>query len=297
MLQVTPELACYLPILSTFGWNGGFRDDTRPPGLRQGTTVFVHTNMDVEQLSDHKLMTPSGMGLLVCGAGSHPSCHLGVQEGMCQQGVNLNQYAGPGSHIRWHSDDEPLFGPQYSPMLIISLSLGNSVVFKVRRRAPGEVPSSIRLDHGDVLVTDGLAQSECGHRTASGLQGPPLRLVHYQAWWVVFSQRVRKVQSSQVPVGWERGKRNGPLVNPGVCPSGQHLDSHWEGASSQSSASIPLGGVPPLSGSCSLGREDGVGDCHDVANFPGKCPFISLFLGKLYAFFFKRFWFLKFVYG
>ena len=37
-------------------------------------------------------------------------------------GVNLNQYAGPGSHIRWHSGNEPLFGPQYSPKLIISLS-------------------------------------------------------------------------------------------------------------------------------------------------------------------------------
>ena len=34
--------------------------------------------MDMEQLSDHKLTTPSGMGLLVCGAGSHPSYHLGV---------------------------------------------------------------------------------------------------------------------------------------------------------------------------------------------------------------------------
>ena len=26
--------------------------------------------------------------------------------------------------------------------------------FMVRRRAPGNVPSSIRLDHGDVLVMD-----------------------------------------------------------------------------------------------------------------------------------------------
>ena len=53
-------------------------DHTRLPGLRQGTTVCVHTSMDVEQPSDHKLMTPSGMGLLVCGAGSHSSCHPGV---------------------------------------------------------------------------------------------------------------------------------------------------------------------------------------------------------------------------
>ena len=71
--------------------------------------------------------------------------------------MNLNQYAGPGSFfVRWHCDSEPLFGPQNFPKLIVSLSLGNSVEFMVRRRASGNVPSSIRLDHGDVLVMDGL---------------------------------------------------------------------------------------------------------------------------------------------
>ena len=64
--------------------------------------------------------------------------------------MNLNQYAGPGSFIRWHSDNEPLFGPQNSPKLIVILSLGNFVEFMVRRRASGNFPSSIRLDHGDV---------------------------------------------------------------------------------------------------------------------------------------------------
>ena len=57
-------------------------------------------------------------------------------------GVNLNQYAGSGSFIRWHSDNEPLFGPRNLPKLIVSLSLGNSVEFMVRRRASGNVPSS-----------------------------------------------------------------------------------------------------------------------------------------------------------
>ena len=71
--------------------------------------------------------------------------------------VNMNQYAGPGSLIRWHSDNEPLFRPQNSPKLIVSLSPGNSVEIMVRRRAPGKVPSSIRLDRGDILVMDGLA--------------------------------------------------------------------------------------------------------------------------------------------
>ena len=49
-----------------------------------------------------------------------------------------------------------MFGPQNAPRLIVSMSLGNSVEFKVHRRAPGKVPSSIRLDHGELLVMDGL---------------------------------------------------------------------------------------------------------------------------------------------
>ena len=47
--------------------------------------------------------------------------------------MNLNRCAGSGSFIRWHSDNEPLFGPQNSPKLIVSLSLGNSVEFMVVR--------------------------------------------------------------------------------------------------------------------------------------------------------------------
>ena len=131
--------------------------------------------MDVEQLSDHKLMTPSGMGLLVCGAGSRPFCHPGVAGGKLPTGVNLNRYSGPSSCISWHSDNEPLFGPQNSPKLIVSMSLGNSVEFKVRR-AQGGVPSPITLDHGDLLVMDGSTQSEYVHCTASGLQGPRVDL-------------------------------------------------------------------------------------------------------------------------
>ena len=113
-------------------------------------------SMDVEQLSDRKLMTVSGMGLLVCGAGSHTSCHPGVQGGLSPTGVNLNWYSGSGSCIPWHSDNESLFGPPNQPKLTVSMSLGHSVVFQVRR-VPGDVPSSITLDHGDLLVMDGLS--------------------------------------------------------------------------------------------------------------------------------------------
>ena len=48
----------------------------------------------------------------------------------------------------------------------------------MRRRAPCKVPSSTRLDHGDVLVMDGLAHSEYEHCTASGLQGPRVNLTY-----------------------------------------------------------------------------------------------------------------------
>ena len=33
---------------------------------------------------------------------------------------------------------------------------------------PGDVPSSITLDHGDLLVMDGLAQLEYAHRKVPG---------------------------------------------------------------------------------------------------------------------------------
>ena len=67
-------------------------------------------------------------------------------KGEVPTGLNLNRYSGPSSCIRWHSDNEPLFGPQNAPKLIVSMSLGNSVDFKVRRRGQGKVPSLITLD-------------------------------------------------------------------------------------------------------------------------------------------------------
>ena len=152
-------------------------EHTRPPGLRQGTSVCAHTSMDMEQLSDHKLITPSGMGLLVRGCRVAPFLSPWCGKKDVPTGVNLNQYAGSGSFIRWHSDHEPSFGPQNAPKLIVSMSLGNSVEFKVRR-GQGSVPSLITLDHGDVLVMDGLAQSEYVHCTASGLQGPRFNLTY-----------------------------------------------------------------------------------------------------------------------
>ena len=92
-------------------------------------------------------------------------------------GVNLNHYDGSTSCVCWHSDNESLFGPRDSPKLIVSLSLGNPVEFKVRR-VSDSVTSSITLNHGDVLVMDGSAQSEYLHCTMPGLQFPRVNLTY-----------------------------------------------------------------------------------------------------------------------
>ena len=46
------------------------------------------------------------------------------------------------------------------------------------RRASSDVPSSITVDHGDLLVMDGLAHSKYEHCTVSGLQGPRVNLTY-----------------------------------------------------------------------------------------------------------------------
>ena len=132
-------------------------------------------------------------------------------------GVNLNRYSGSRSCIPWHSDDEPLFGPPSQPELIVSMSIGHSVEFQVRH-TPSDVPSSITLDHGDLLVMDGLPNRSMniarrlGCRVlgltllTAGLHNT-LRPVHLQAWWVVFSQRVcTRFSRAKFPLVGRRGK-------------------------------------------------------------------------------------------
>ena len=178
----------------------------------------------------------------------------------------MNQYAGPGSVIRWHSDNEPLFGPQNAPKLIVTMSLGNSVEFEVRRRASSDVPSSIMLDHGDILVMNGPAQSEYDRCTASGLQGLRVNLTYR---WV--AQHIPSCPLAGVVFCVLPACAQG-LVEPGYRWVGERenkwssfgglvllllilvlLVSTWihirEGALSQWSASMPLDGALPLSGS------------------------------------------------
>ena len=107
-------------------------------------------------------------------------------KGEVPTGVNLNRYAGDGSFIPWHCDNERLFGSPFEPKVIVSMSLGHSVLFKLRRRAPEKTFSQIWLDHGDLLVMDGLTQDEFQHSTASELEGPRVNLTYR---WI--SQHIR----------------------------------------------------------------------------------------------------------
>ena len=94
-----------------------------------------------------------------CADGEMPTC------------ANLNLYGGSGSRVRWHSDNEGLFGKQGESKLIVSMSFGVSALFKWK---PGPSldsdasPSS--LHHGDLLVMDGCCQDEYLHCT-DPLQG------------------------------------------------------------------------------------------------------------------------------
>ena len=87
-----------------------------------------------------------------------------------------------------------------------------------------------------------------------------------------------------------------PFVNPGVCPSGQHLDSHQAGSSSQWAASVLLGGALPLSGSCPLGWGTALATVTTSPIFQG-CVFLfpfCIFLWEQTLLFFPRVWFLGF---
>ena len=52
-----------------------------------------------------------------CADGEMPTC------------ANLNLYGGSGSRVRWHSDNEGLFGKQEEYKLIVSMSFGVSALF------------------------------------------------------------------------------------------------------------------------------------------------------------------------
>ena len=77
-------------------------------------------------------------------------------EGEVPTAANLNLHRGWNSCVGWHPDDEPLFGKCGDAKLIVSVSLGNSALFRWRRQSClDDEGRSCRLGHGDILVMDG----------------------------------------------------------------------------------------------------------------------------------------------
>ena len=217
-------------------------------------------------------------------------------------GVNLNQYSGSRSCIPWHSDNESLFGPPNQPMLIVSMSLGHSVQFQVRRGQYG-VASPIQLYHCDILVMDGPAQSECAHRTVPRVNLTFRRVTQHNATCPPVG-----VVGCVVPLVCARLSRaKFPLVGEGENKWILLLGFQSLGSSSWLTLGFITGGgivtvvgVHPTwrctspRGVLPVGLVDGVGECHDAADLQ-KSIFISffyLFRGKSYVF--SGVWFIIF---
>ena len=95
-----------------------------------------------------------------CAAGDVPTC------------ANLNYCRGLGSCVRWHSDDEVLFGGPRESKLIVSVSVGFSALFRWKPRPSRDCEAdSTWLHHGDLLVMDGRCQDEYLHSTDPRLDG------------------------------------------------------------------------------------------------------------------------------
>ena len=107
-----------------------------------------------------------------------------------------------------------------------------------------------------------------------------LRPVHLQAWLVVYSLRVCKVEPSRVPESWEKGKINGFRCH-SLCFSFWFALGFTTGRSMVTVVGVhptwrctsPRGVVP-------VGLGDGVGDCHDADALQGD----GLFISPLYFF-------------
>ena len=140
---------------------------------------------------------------------------LWCAQGEVPTGVNLNRYAGDGSFIPWHCDNERLFGHPSEPKVIVSMSLGHSVLFKLRRRRP-ENTHSYKFDWIVVtfFVMDGPTQSEYVHSAASELSGPPVNLTFR---WI--SQHIKSCP--QAGTGGARPSDAQDLAEPHSCGRGR----------------------------------------------------------------------------
>ena len=72
--------------------------------------------------------------------------------------------------VAWHSDNEAIFQGMNRNITIVSLSLGTSRLFEVRRKAnkSDRTITQVTLDAGDIVVMEGWF-----HKGSTGYKGKP----------------------------------------------------------------------------------------------------------------------------
>merc|ERR1711959_496187 len=94
---------------------------------------------------------------------------------------NLNLYDDGGMSVGWHSDDESLFQGKFQDISIISLSLGVTRTFELRKNWPTEeedTVSRMSLNSGDLMTMEGMLQKHFQHRVPKEevVEGPRINL-------------------------------------------------------------------------------------------------------------------------
>ena len=83
--------------------------------------------------------------------------------GLPLNGVLLNYYRDGQDSMGWHSDDEAELGRN---PYIVSLNLGGSRRFDLRRKGQNRIEHSLLLNHGSLLVMGGPTQHYWQHQIA-----------------------------------------------------------------------------------------------------------------------------------
>lgn len=86
---------------------------------------------------------------------------LPVQPNSC----NINLYRDGHDAVGWHTDDEPLFEGDYNDICILSLSLGSSRTFQVKKKGGKRdvALKSFVVSHGDLCTMEGRFQRHYLH--------------------------------------------------------------------------------------------------------------------------------------
>lgn len=81
---------------------------------------------------------------------------------------NINLYRDGNDSVGWHTDDEQLFEGEYNDICILSLSLGSTRTFQIKRKgdtsvARNEGTDSFVMCHGDLCTMEGRFQRHYLH--------------------------------------------------------------------------------------------------------------------------------------